>query len=92
VVPREISLMDDKAREGFIKRHRDFRPKLIVIDTLAACSVGANELQIQDMTKLVAACKELMRAFARSDAVLSAGQRIRIWRDRRSGNARRVRC
>lgn len=54
-LPTAVQLLDPIDREAFARLVADHRPVLVVIDTQARVSVGADENSAQDMGRLIAA-------------------------------------
>lgn len=54
-LPTAVQLLDPVDREAFALLVADYRPALVVIDTQARVSVGADENSAQDMGRLIAA-------------------------------------
>lgn len=54
-LPTAVQLLDPIDREAFAQLVADYRPVLVVIDTQARVTVGADENSAQDMGRLIAA-------------------------------------
>ncbi|MET9782656.1 AAA family ATPase [Nocardiopsis alba] len=61
-LPVAVQLMNHGEKEAFVALVAEIRPVLVVIDTQARVTVGADENSSQDMGRLVAAADDIRRA------------------------------
>lgn len=59
-----VNLYETDDFNAFVDGLRLHSPKLVVVDTLAMCSTGADENNARDMGRIVKACKYLQHTFA----------------------------
>ena len=62
IVDAGLSLMDAEDADALTAALTEMRPALIVVDTLAAASGGANENSGEDMNKVLDSCRRMHRA------------------------------
>lgn len=61
IIDSALSLMDEEDASALSTAMADLRPRLIIVDTLAAASGGANENSGEDMNKVLTSCRNLHR-------------------------------
>lgn len=60
-VPMAVRLLDDEMAAGLAQACADYRPKLVVIDTLNRCMAGGDENSSRDMGRFIAAIDGIKR-------------------------------
>ncbi|HVE91937.1 MAG TPA: AAA family ATPase [Actinomycetota bacterium] len=61
LVPRALNLLDRADRDTLLECAEELEPRLLVVDTLARCMVGANENDTAPMGRVVEALDEVRR-------------------------------
>lgn len=61
IIDSALSLMDQEDADSLCAALKDMRPRLVIVDTLAAASGGANENSGEDMNKVLNSCREIHR-------------------------------
>lgn len=62
VLERPVSLMSNEDCEAMSRVFSQRQPSLIIVDTLAAASIGANENSSEDMSTVLANCRKMHSA------------------------------
>lgn len=59
---RAVNMMDEQGLQNFMEDISQYKPKFVIIDTVARCMLGADENSTRDMGLFVSACDSMIHA------------------------------